>query len=127
MAEETPMVDKKMFAGYLFNIIAYNGGLQVAHWLANTINNEHKALGDLYEAMVGLVDILAESYMGKNGVISFVKGTKIADVSGSPCAIGLKLVDELESCLYMEEDAELLNITADMRNALNKACYLLKE
>ena len=46
-------------------LVAYNGSLQIAHWRADTITNEHKALGDLYDTMVEKTDDFAEVFMGK--------------------------------------------------------------
>lgn len=107
-------------------LVAYNGSLQIAHWRANTINNEHKALGDLYETMTDLTDEFAEVYMGKYGVIEFPSKAIIRDIEKSPIAEGLKIIKEAES-YFNKNDDDLLNIIADMKIALNKAKYLLKE
>jgi hypothetical protein len=69
-------------------LVAYNGSLQIAHWMANTVTNEHKALGDLYESMVGFVDEFAEVYMGKSKVITFPKGCRLQDISDAPASKG---------------------------------------
>lgn len=99
-------------------LVAYNGSLQLAHWAADTITNEHKAIGDLYEEMVDFVDTFAEVYMGKNGVITPCEQT-ITKLE-NPCADGLALVKELTSRFTVGEDDDLLNILADMQGALNK-------
>ena len=110
----------------LHELVAYNGSLQIAHWRADTITNEHKTLGDLYDTMIGLTDSLAETFMGKYGVIDFVSDIVIEDISEKPVAKGLEIIDDLYS--YMtDKDDDLLNIIADMEIALNKAKYLLKE
>ena len=106
-------------------MVAYNGALQVAHWMANTVTNEHKALGDLYDSMVGLIDTFTETYIGKYGMITF-KPMKLENVSKTPCAKGLVLAEDLKSYLS-EDDDDLLNIVADMFTALHKAKYMLKE
>lgn len=107
------------------NLVAYVSSLQFNHWKANTVTNEHKALGDLYSALQGLTDEFAEAYMGKYGVFTMPKGLSLSIIEG-PCKKGLELVEELKE----ETDAEcddLLNIIADMKHALHKAAYLLKE
>jgi len=89
-------------------LVAYNGSLQIAHWLADTVTNEHKALGDLYEKMVGLTDEFAEVYMGKNGLIGFPKDAVITDITKSPAVAGLELVEELQEQFEAGEDDDLL-------------------
>ena len=106
-------------------MLTYNAGLQIAHWQANTITNEHRALGDLYSALVGLVDDLAECYMGKTTVIEFPSDMTVKKLT-KPCAEGLAIVEEMME-LCGDDDQDLMNILADMQIALNKAKYLLKE
>jgi len=108
-------------------LVAYNGSLQIAHWLADTVTNEHKALGDLYESMTGLVDTFAETYMGKYGMVTFPDDCEISDITDAPCSEGLDLVKDLQDNFKAGEDDDLLNILADMSTALHKAKYLLKE
>lgn len=109
------------------HLVSYNGSLQMAHWLADTVTNEHKALGDLYESMVDLVDSFAEVYMGKHGVVSFPDDTEIEDITDAPASKGLEVVDRLQSYFQEGVDSDLLNILADMQAAMHKAQYLLKE
>lgn len=111
----------------IHKLVAYNGGLQIAHWMADTVTNEHKALGELYDSMIALTDDFAEVYMGKYGVMAFVPNIKIEDLGKSPCAKGCDLVYQICENFDEEEDSDLLNILADMKIALNKAKYLLKE
>jgi len=109
------------------HLVAYNGSLQIAHWMANTVTNEHKALGELYDSMVGLVDTFAETYMGKYGVITFPRDGMIEDIHQAPITKGLEIVEYLQKEFSIGKDDDLLNIIADMSTALNKAKYLLKE
>lgn len=129
--QETPEDEKKEKEGTvgecLFDLVAYNGSLQVAHWKANTITNEHKALGDLYDSMVGLTDTFAEAYMGKYGVVEMIPSCPLMDVTSSPVADGEKIVEDLQEYFKAGEDDDLLNILADMMGTLHKAKYLLKE
>lgn len=111
----------------LSRLVAYNGSLQIAHWKADTVTNEHKALGDLYDSMVELVDDFAEVYMGKYGVVSFPKDAMIEDITEEPASEGLEIVKDAQGKFKVGEDDDLLNILADMSSALNKAKYLLKE
>lgn len=103
-------------------LVAFNGALQIAHWEADTKSNEHKALGELYDAMVGLTDKFAEAFMGKNGVIKCPERVALVELT-NPTAQGLEIVEGLKGEV---EGDDLLNILADMEGALNKAAYLLK-
>lgn len=105
-------------------LVAYNGALQIAHWEADTVTNEHKALGDLYETMTEKTDDLAEVCMGKHGVISCVP-QEITELS-NPVKAGKAITKQLQQSFTAGEDDDLLNIVADMDAALNKAAYLLK-
>lgn len=107
-------------------LVAYNSGLQMAHWLADTSSNEHKTLGELYDSMISLTDQFAEVYMGKYGLIK-PQGKPISMLGDKPASEGCEIVYKLEAELNPEDDADLLNITADMHTALYKAKYLLKE
>lgn len=122
-AEEVKVKEEKKLP--LLKLSSYIASLQVAHWQADTATNEHKALGDLYSTLSGLLDDFAEVYMGIYGVIKF-SPQEMVDVSESPCKKGLDILHEI----YMdidEEDCDLENIHADMKSALHKAKYLLKE
>jgi hypothetical protein len=108
-------------------LVAYNGSLQIAHWRANTVTNEHKTLGDLYEQMVGFADEFAEVYMGKYGVVGFPSDAVIRDLGKKPITEGLNIVNSAQKYFDAGKDDDLLNILADIKIALNKAKYLLKE
>lgn len=118
---------KSSLAECIAKLVAYNGSLQMAHWLADTVTNEHKALGDLYESMVGLVDDFAEVYMGSYGMVTFPKDAVICDITEAPASEGIELVEELKTYFKAGADDDLINILADMSSALHKAMYLLKE
>lgn len=113
-------------ADCIARLVAYNGSLQIAHWLADTVTNEHKALGELYESMVDFTDEFAEVYMGKYGVPTFPKDAKIEDITKDTVGKGLELVEMLQGHFVTGEDDDLLNILADMSAKLNKTAYLLK-
>jgi hypothetical protein len=109
------------------HMVSYVGGLRFAHWQANTVTNEHKALGDLYDALSDLIDTFTEVFIGKYGMVKFIKGVELVNVSVKPCAKGLTIVESLQKNFDAGDDDDLLNIIADMSTALNKAKYLLKE
>lgn len=108
----------------LSKLVCYNASLQIAHWRANTVTNEHKTLGDLYESMIALTDKFAEAYMGDYGVVEFVGG-QLMDLSVNPATKGCDIAEEL--CASVEDDDYLCNIVQDMQAELYKAKYLLKE
>ena len=108
----------------LTDLVAYNGSLLLAHWRANTVTNEHRALGELYESMSDLTDDFAEAYMGKFAVLG--AATSSVSPTTSPTADGLAVVQDLQKYFKMGQDDDLLNILADMTAALHKASYLLK-
>lgn len=121
------MADSKKISDCICRLVCYNGSLQIAHWKADTVTNEHKALGELYESMTGLTDDFAEIYLGKYGMVTFPPDCTISDISDAPCEKGLKEVTDLQSYFKAGKDDDLLNTLADMSSALNKAKYLLKE
>jgi len=121
------MAEEYSVADCVSRLVAYAGSLHIAHWLADTVTNEHKALGDLYDEISEQTDKFAEVYMGKYGEITFPKDAKITDVTGAPAGYGVTLVTKLQKEFTAGKDDELLNILADMSAALNKAKYLLKE
>lgn len=106
------------------SLVAYNASLLLAHWRADTVTNEHKALGDLYEKMSDLVDDFAEVTMGKYGLVDTCSG-KITTLK-NPAAEGLEIVEEAQGEFTVGQDDDVLNILADMSAALNKTAYLLK-
>ncbi len=109
------------------SVVAYYGGLHIAHWQANTLTNEHKTLGDLYEKIIELIDEFTEVYMGKYGMIKFKKGIELPDLKKEPIKPGIKLVKDLQEYFKAGEDDDLLNILADMLIELNRAEFLLKK
>ncbi len=107
-------------------LIAYNAGLQIAHFRADTKTTEHGALGALYDTLTGLADTFAEVYMGKYGVIEFVP-TPLPDLAKKPASKGCTHIYSMCELCDEEEDGELMNILYTMKEALYKAKYLLKE
>ena len=93
----------------------------------------HKALGDLYDALPGHADDIAEGYQGATGEIPNYP----ADMPGNVCAPAMSTVKEAIS--YIEElhakicrlqDAitysEIVNDLDTIKSTLNSAKYKLK-
>ncbi len=101
--------------------------LRVAHWQASTKTNEHKALGDLYESLDGMIDDFVETLMGLEGSRN-LESQKFTIEARNSFTDVVKAVRGLINTLVSEtkDDADLNNIAADMRQAVNKACYLLE-
>lgn len=116
-------VEEKTMLPTIGRLVSYITSLQFSHWRANTVTNDHNALGSLYEALQGLLDTFLEAYMGCYGVIDFPKGMTIDELK-TPAKTGLSIVKELQSQC---DEEDLQNILADMQQALHKAKYLLKE
>lgn len=103
--------------------------LQIAHWGADTVTNEHRALGDLYDTMQELVDDFVEAFAGKTGILP--KTGRVVEVTveldnAKLLSRGLALIEETRSALPASANEDLLNILADMEAAYSKAKYLLK-
>ncbi len=97
--------------------------VKLAHWNADTKSTEHGALGELYEALEAGTDRFVEAYLGKN------KGAVEANAVKLPGDLlhgGTEAVAVLRGKLTAGEDEDLLNILADLDEALNKARYILK-
>lgn len=113
-------------AAILF-LVSFNASLHVAHWSADTVTNEHKALGDLYDAMDGLTDSFAETAISRIGTRAF-PNMSCDIVRPYPQLIeeALEVVKDLFVQCQKDNAQDLLNITADMQAALNKAKYFLR-
>lgn len=126
-----PVVKKAAFGDCRASVIALLGmipTLRVAHWQASTKTNEHKALGDLYEALDGLIDDFAETLMGLDGNDrSFESHGCTIEAKNEFAGIVKRIRDEVNKVVEAtSSEADLNNIAADMRQAVNKACYLLE-
>lgn len=113
----------------LLQLVAFQTNLLLAHWQADTINNTHKALGDLYETVSAKVDELAEVSMGKDNDREFPEETfQLAPNLGLPelFYFGLGAVASFRATCTPGEDDDLLNIVADISAAINHARYFLR-
>lgn len=110
----------------IIDLLFLLGNLRVAHWRASTKTNEHAALGQLYDSLSDLVDTLAETLMGDEGSREMPsRKATIGQGDGYDGLIseGKRLADSL--CTALADKPDLANITADIRQAMNKAAYLL--
>lgn len=105
--------------------------LKVLHWQTKGYAR-HKAFGETYETLEGLIDEYVEVCMGKHGrfilqeqnktimienlpevdIVSFLQKTKTALIS-------------LSKDLSAENDTDLLNLRDEMLASINKLAYLL--
>lgn len=106
-----------------------NARLQLAHWRADTKTNEHEALGNLYEAIAGLVDRLAEVSMGADDNRNFASvdvtldpDTEPKDLLDSMKSTGDKLVAKAKA----DGSEDLQNIAADVVENINRTLYKLQ-
>jgi hypothetical protein len=86
---------------------------------------KHKALAKYYDGIVGLVDTLAESYMGKYG-----KLTSFPSVYHQP-KDPLKYMESLQNFVAdarqdLPQDSELQNIIDEIADLINSTTYKLK-
>lgn len=113
----------------ILDMVGHNSRLQLAHWRADTQTNEHEALGDLYDAMVGLVDKLAEVSMGKdsNRNFSSVDVTLDPDTTPKDLLQEMKaLAEKIMTKVKADGADDLQNITADILENINRTQYKLQ-
>ena len=87
--------------------------------------SKHKALGKYYDEIVGLVDSLAESYMGKYGKI-----TTFPSVYHQP-KDPIKYMESLQNFVAdarqdLPQDSELQNVIDEIADLINSTTYKLK-
>lgn len=102
--------------------------LQVAHWDANTTTEEHETLGELYAALSAGADRYAEAAMGHAGT----RKMEPAEVDLSAPHDAMTLVREILVCVKdmqmaakKVEAESLLNIAAELEEAINSTIYKL--
>lgn len=115
---------------YITNLLQLHNQIRILHWQTKSYA-EHKALGNLYEDLDGLIDNFVEVRSGQYGV-SHAKNT---------FNLSLKNYDQCEpkQCMDMiinslkeiyssvsENDTELKNILDEMISAVRKTRYLLE-
>jgi DNA-binding ferritin-like protein len=105
--------------------------LRILHWQTKGYAR-HKAFGNTYETLDGLIDSFVEVCMGKHGRFTLqeenktIKADNLAEVSIVDFlqSIKAKLIG-MSAELSKENDTDLLNIRDEMLASINKLAYLL--
>lgn len=111
------------------SLIAMQSQFRVFHWQTESFA-QHKAFGEAYETLEGLIDNFVEIYQGKNGIQNPADGLKIKleNLDNDPVEMIDVFIDYLQDDLTSmvdKKDTDLLNIRDEMLGALNKTKYLL--
>lgn len=112
----------------LLPALGWLANVRLAHWQADTLSNQHRALGDLYDAADAKLDEIAEVNMGKLRDTQFPS----APVELSPIITTTALLEDgLALCAAFAadctpQDGDLLNLVQDLQNIIHRARYLLK-
>lgn len=109
---------------------------EVAHVYHLTVKGEegshakHKALGEYYESIIGMLDDIIEVYQGEYEVI---EGYEAIDTSLTKSTDTVKYFEELASFIkverkkcFKEDDTQYFNIIDDMLVLIYKTLYKLK-
>lgn len=104
---------------------------KIMHWQTKGYAR-HKAFGEIYETLDGLIDEYVEICMGKHGrfvldeASSTIQIQNLSDISvvGFLQSAKSKLIG-LSQELSQEKDTDLLNLRDEMLGAINKLAYLL--
>ena len=111
------------------SLLAMQNQFRMFHWQTESYA-QHKAFGEAYEGLDGLIDEFIEVFQGKNGIVVPNGGVKIKleNLDNKPVDMIDVFVDYLTNDLPKElkkEDTDLLNIRDEMLGLLNKTKYLL--
>ncbi len=85
----------------------------------------HKALGDLYEGLPGLVDTLIESYQGLNGIVEKYPSYAVTSPDDA-----VQFAESLRSYLTeyrksVGKESELQNVVDEIASLVNSTLYKL--
>ncbi len=104
---------------------------KILHWQTKGYAR-HKAFGEIYETLDGLVDEFVEICMGKHGRFTLDNSTDTIQMSN---LTDLNIVEFLQTAknrligfnneLSKEKDSDLLNLRDEMLGSINKLAYLL--
>jgi DNA-binding ferritin-like protein len=104
---------------------------KILHWQTKGYAR-HKAFGEIYETLDGLIDEYVEICMGKHGRFSLDNSTNTIQMTN---LADLNIVEFLQSAknrligfsgeLSQERDTDLLNLRDEMLGSINKLAYLL--
>ena len=107
-------------------MVQFEQQLRVYHWQTKSYAR-HMAYGATYEALGGLIDAFAESYMGKYGRVS-IKNIPIVDMINENdieqhLAAFIRVMD---ACgMACKNDPDLLNLRDEMLAQATKLKYLI--
>lgn len=104
---------------------------RILHWQTKGYAR-HKAFGEIYETLDGLMDEYVEICMGKHGRFTLDNSTDTIQMSN---LTDLNIVEFLQAAknrligfnneLSKEKDSDLLNLRDEMLGSINKLAYLL--
>ena len=110
-------------------LLGFRDNLHVAHWQAPRKTNEHAVLGELYDAILPMIDELTELAIARDGDVEF-SAVSIAITNRAPYAEllagGLSLVAEVRGTFTAGEDDDALNILADIAGEIRRAAFKLE-
>ena len=110
-------------------LLGVRDNVHIAHWQASRKTNEHATLGELYEAILPLIDELTELAIARDGILDF-PDTEISIVNrlAEPdfLTAGLALLAEIRDTFKPGNDDDALNIIADIAAAIRRAGYKLE-
>ena len=114
---------------YVHELIQIQQQLRIFHWQTKSYAR-HKAYGETYEALGGLIDDFVETHMGKYGRFqleqSSVELTNTSDISVREFIdSSIQFLIGMTETLDNQKDTDLLNIRDEMLGSLNKLKYLL--
>ena len=105
--------------------------MKINHWQTKGYAR-HKAFGEIYETLDGLVDEFVEICMGKHGRFTLDNSTDTIQMVN---LTDLNIVEFLQTAknrligfnneLSKEKDSDLLNLRDEMLGSINKLAYLL--
>ena len=115
--------------GQIVNLLALTSVVRVSHWRASTKTNEHAALGDLYGSLSDLLDSFIEIEMGISRSRTFVPASYTIDTNVTIPTLITELRARAEALVNTSKALgaeDLINTSAEILAAVNKAAYLLE-
>lgn len=113
------------------DLLQMQNQLRIFHWQTKSYA-AHKALGQAYESLDGLIDTFVETALGRKEAC-FSDGNITVQLFDNKQLDACTAIDtykaflsELSCKLSPEIDTDLLNIRDEMLGVLNQTCYLLK-
>lgn len=113
------------------DLLQMQNQLRIFHWQTKSYA-AHKALGEAYEGLDGLIDTFVETALGRKEA-NFSNGNidiKLFDLKELDTCTALdtykQYLAEITCKLNPETDTDLLNIRDEMLGLIHKTCYLLR-